>query len=206
MPTQTIAGVEFERYIQSAFRIAAGGTTIYIDPHRIPEGAPKADLVLITHEHFDHLDPEAIGTISKDDTVVIANAPCAVKLAGRGTVVSVREGDEVTERGVPVRAVAGYNDHHPRGFNVGYVLRLGGTTIFHGGDTGNVPEYAELGSIDVALVPIGGNYTMDEEDARDAVLAMKPKVAVPMHYGYATGGDPERFRALVGEAAQVVVL
>ena len=206
MAKQTIAGLEFERYIQSAFRIAGAGKTVYIDPHRLPAGQPKADLVLVTHEHGDHLDPGAIDAVRKDDTVVIANAPCAAKLAGKGIVVSVREGDEVTEQGIAVRAVPAYNGYHPRGFNVAYVLRMGDTAIFHGGDTDSVPEWAGLGPIDVALLPIGGTYTMDEEGALDAVRTMRPKVAVPMHYGYATAGDPEKFRSLVGDLAQVVVL
>ncbi len=205
--TTTIGSVEFERYIQSAFRVQSGDTVVYVDPHRLDAG-PPADLILITHEHFDHMDPNAINAVAADETVIVANAPCARQLEGKvkGRIVSVQEGDAVTEKGVEVRAVAGYNGHHPRGFNVGYVFRVGDQTVFHGGDTDRVPEMSSLGDIDVALLPIGGTYTMAEEEAAEAVRMIRPKTAIPMHYGYATGGDPQRFASLVGADATVVVL
>ena len=100
----------------------------------------------------------------------------------------------------------GYNNVHPRGHNVGFVFSLGGLTIYHAGDTGRVPEMASLGAIDVALLPIGGTYTMDEDQAAEAVKDIRPKVAIPMHYGYATGGDSRKFASRVGKAAEVVIL
>jgi len=180
---------------------------VYVDPHRL-EGGPTAVLILITHEHFDHMDAAAINAVAADDTVIVANAPCARQLQGKvkGTVVSIQEGDSVNEKGVPVRAVAGYNGFHPRGFNVGFVFSVGDQTIFHGGDTDRVPEMSNLGSVDVALLPIGGTYTMAEAEAAEAVRAIRPRVAIPMHYGYATGGDPQKFASLVGADAQVVIL
>jgi len=203
----TISGVQFERFIQSSFRIKSGDTAIYIDPHRVTSGE-TADLVLITHEHFDHMDPASIKVVEGPETVVVANAPCARQLQGKvkARIVSIEEGQSVTEKGVQVRAVPGYNDIHRRGFNVGFVFDLGGLTIYHAGDTGRVPEMTDLGAIDVALLPIGGTYTMDEKEAAEAVKDIRPKVAVPMHYGYATGGDPHKFASLVGKAAEVVIL
>ena len=203
----TISGVQFERFIQSSFRIKSGDTVVYIDPHRMTSG-DTADLVLITHEHFDHMDPASIKTVEGPDTVVVANAPCAPQLQGKvkARIVGIEEGQSVSEKGVEVRAVPGYNDIHRRGYNVGFVFSLGGLTIYHAGDTGHVPEMAGLGAIDVALLPIGGTYTMDEKEAADAVKDVRPKVVVPMHYGYATGGDPHKFASLVGNTAEVVIL
>lgn len=205
--TTTIGSVEIERYVQSAFRVQSGDTVVYVDPHRL-DGGPPAGLILITHEHFDHMDPNAIAAVATNDTVVVANAPCAHQLQGKvkGRIVSVQEGDTVTEKGVEVRAVAGYNGHHPRGFNVGFVFLLGDQTVFHAGDTDRVPEMSSLGEIDVALLPIGGTYTMAEAEAAEAVRMIRPRVVIPMHYGYATGGDPEKFASLVGPDAAVVIL
>src|SRR3989337_2257757 len=106
--TTTIGSVEFERYIQSAFRLQSGDTVVYVDPHPL-DGGPPAGLILITHEHFDHMDPGAINTIATDDTVIVANAPCARQLQGKvkGRVVSAQEGDTVTEKGGELRAGAG---------------------------------------------------------------------------------------------------
>src|SRR3972149_5639301 len=105
--TTTIGSVEFERYIQSAFRLQSGDTIVYVDPHRL-DGGPPAALILITHEHFDHMDPNAIAAVATDDTVIVANAPCARQLQGKvkGRVVPVQEGDMVTEKDVEGRAVA----------------------------------------------------------------------------------------------------
>ncbi len=205
--TTTIGKVEFERYIQSAFRIQSGDTVVYADPHRI-EGGPPADLILVTHEHFDHLDVNAINALAKDDTVVVINAHCAGQLQGKtkARIMPIKEGDTLTEKGVEVKAVAGYNGYHPRGFNLGYVFKVGDQTIYHAGDTDRVPEMANLGPLDVALLPIGGTYTMAEAEAAEAARIIQPKVVIPMHYGYATGGDPQRFASLIGSDCLVVVL
>ena len=207
MPTTTIGSVEFERYIQSAFRIQSGDTVVYVDPHRIDQG-PQADLILVTHEHFDHMDPNAINALDQPDTVIVAGERVASELSGRvsGKVVAVQEGATTAHKGIEVKAVAGYNSYHPRGFNLGYVFRVGDQTIYHAGDTGRVPEMADLGPIDVALLPIGGTYTMNEEEAAEAVRMIRPKVTIPMHYGYATAGDPQKFASLVGAESLVVVL
>ncbi|MBI2871791.1 MAG: MBL fold metallo-hydrolase [Chloroflexi bacterium] len=216
MPSSAVIdGILFTRFVQATFSIQGSGRIVYLDPHKLTVravGADRADLVLVTHPHFDHMDPEAIQMCGKQDTVVVANAPCAKELQGKvPNVVSIREGESTTQKGVDLRAVPGYNTHHKRTraeqFNVGFVFTLAGKTIYHAGDTGKVPEMAKLGAIDVALVPIGGIYTMDEAEAAEAVRDMiKPRHVIPMHYGYATGGDPEKFRTLVGNAAQVHVL
>jgi L-ascorbate metabolism protein UlaG (beta-lactamase superfamily) len=202
----TVNGVHLEWFVQSGVRIAAEAV-LYVDPHAIRRGE-KADLVLITHDHFDHLDVASINAVANDDTVIVANACCVPQLEGNVAtrVVPIEEGQTVSEKGVDVRAVAGYNYIHPRGSNLGFVFSLGGQTIYHAGDTDHVPEMASLGNVDIALLPIGGTYTMDEQEAAEAVMVIQPKVVIPIHYGYGTGGDPQKFASLVGAAARVVIL
>jgi L-ascorbate metabolism protein UlaG (beta-lactamase superfamily) len=202
----TVNGVHLEWFVQSGVRIA-GEAVLYVDPHAIRRGE-KADLVLITHDHFDHLDVASINAVANDDTVIVANACCVPQLEGNVAtrVVPIEEGQTVSEKGVDVRAVAGYNYIHPRGSNLGFVFSLGGQTIYHAGDTDHVPEMASLGNVDIALLPIGGTYTMDEQEAAEAVMVIQPKVVIPIHYGYGTGGDPQKFASLVGAAARVVIL
>lgn len=202
----TINGVHFEWFVQSGVCIR-GNAVLYVDPHLI-RGGEKADLILITHDHFDHLDIGAINAVAKDDTVIVANACCVPRLQGKvaGRVMPIEEGQTVSEKGVDVRAVAGYNYIHPRGSNVGFIFNLRGQTIYHSGDTDYIPEMAILGSIDIALLPIGGTYTMDEQEAAEAVKVIRPKAVIPIHYGYGTGGDPYEFALLVGAAARVMIL
>jgi L-ascorbate metabolism protein UlaG (beta-lactamase superfamily) len=196
--------IEFERIIQSSFCIKAGGLVVYVDPHRV-SGGEKADLIFVSHDHFDHLDPSAIATVQKADTVIVTNGPCARRLEGKGNIVSIEEGQTVTEKGVEITAVPAYNSFHPRGDSIGFVFTLAGKRIYHAGDTNLVPEMAELGPVDVALIPIGGTYTMDEPEAAEAVKTIRPKTVIPMHYGYATGGDPKKFASLVEDTANVII-
>ena len=213
----TIDGLEFTRYVQASFKIKGGGLVVWVDPHRVGEnevGDDKADLVLVTHPHGEHMDPAALTACAKQETVLITNPVVWSQLQGRlgdrfADVATIRAGESTERRGVPVQAVAGYNQHHPKdqGFNTAFVFTVGGKRIFHGGDTDAVPEFGGLGAVDIALYPIGGTYTSDEADAATAIRDLiKPRVAIPMHYGYATGGDPNRFKELVGDAAKVHIL
>lgn len=213
----TIDGIEFTRYVQASFKIKGGGLVIWVDPHRVSEnevGNDKADLVLITHPHGDHMDPAAIAACSRPDTILITNptvwADLQSKLSAQpAEVVTIRAGESTERRGVPVQAVAGYNQHHPKdqGFNTAFCFTVDGKRIFHGGDTNSVPEFGSLGPVDIALYPIGGTYTSDEADAAAAITDLiKPKAAIPMHYGYATAGDPQKFKELVDGAADVYIL
>ncbi|MBI2165924.1 MAG: MBL fold metallo-hydrolase [Chloroflexi bacterium] len=212
----TIDGLELTRYVQASFKVKGGGLVVFVDPHRITDkevGAEKADIILSTHPHGDHMDPAAMKACAKADTIIVTNPAVAAQLPAdvksKWKVVAIRAGESTTQKGVFIKAVAGYNQYHPKeqGFNTGFVFTLGGKTLFHGGDTGKCPEMGQMGKVDIALVPIGGTYTMDEKEAAEAVREwIKPKWAIPMHYGYATGGDPEKFKSLVGPGVTVQVL
>lgn len=189
--------------------------TIYIDPFQVKKGE-VADLILITHDHYDHCDPGSISTLRNsavEGAVVVTNKACAAKL--RAVAEDIRilaAGETLTVRGLEIKAVPAYNigkEFHPRAAGgLGFIIEVGGVKIYQAGDTDKIPEMSELGPIDVALLPIGGTYTMDEAEAAAAVRLIKPKVAIPMHYGSAViaAGDPEKFRGLVGEEAEVRVL
>ena len=178
----------FTWFRQSAMRWTGDGLTVYIDPWGTSPDDPPADVILITHAHHDHLQPTEIARLSTPGTKLVAPADVAAGLAGDVTAVAPGERHEVG--GVRFETVPAYNvaeerlDMHPKANAwVGYVLELDGHTYYHAGDTDALPELEAL-ETDVAMVPIGGTYTMDWEEAADFVKAMTPKVAVPMHYGF----------------------
>ncbi len=166
--------------------------TIYIDPFgKLADYSklPKADLILITHEHQDHLDPAAISQVRTPETKIVLTAACAEKVSG-GTVM--KNGDTLTVLGVPIEAVPAYNivhtrdngqPFHPKGRGNGYVLTFGDKRVYIAGDTENTPEMKALKSIDIAFLPMNLPYTMTPEMVADAVRAFKPKILYPYHYG-----------------------
>jgi L-ascorbate metabolism protein UlaG (beta-lactamase superfamily) len=193
----------------AGFRIEAPGATVYIDPYRVPAGAPKADLILVTHGHYDHFSPQDVERLSHDDTWLIAPAPVAERTAGRVASIAPGEGIEVEHlHGVDVAAVAAYNTSkrdsdgrafHPREAGwVGFDLGIRGERLYHSGDTDVIPEMDAVVGVDVALLPVSGTYVMTVPEAVEAARRIQPRVAVPMHWGSHLGArsDAEAFAEL----------
>jgi L-ascorbate metabolism protein UlaG (beta-lactamase superfamily) len=162
------------------------GKVIHVDPvsmYADYSTLPKADLVLITHEHGDHLDPKAIQAISTAATVVIVN-PGSAKALPNATVM--KNGETKTLAGVNIEAVPAYNlekAFHPKGNGNGYVLTFGDKRVYVAGDTENVPELKTLKNIDVAFLPMNLPFTMTPEQVADLARAIHPKILYPYHFG-----------------------
>lgn len=188
--------------------LLAGPPVIYIDPWKLQGDLPAADLVLVTHDHFDHCSPEDVAKISKAETVVIANPAAAQKLAGARVL---QPGETLTVGDVTVTAVPAYNTNkfrspgqpfHPKDAQGnGYVIEVGGETLYHAGDTDHIPEMATL-DVTVALLPVSGTYVMTAAEAAEAAKAIRADVFVPMHYGDIVGGEADvaQFRSLCEQA------
>jgi L-ascorbate metabolism protein UlaG (beta-lactamase superfamily) len=197
----------FTWYRQSAYLWKGDGLNVYIDPWGVT-GDPPADVIFITHAHFDHYNPDDFEKVRRGGTKVVAPRDIALELSG--DVTAVAPGDSIDVEGIKGRAVPAYNvvedrlENHPRANNwVGYILDLGGTTYFHAGDTDHTSELDEV-KADVAFLPIGGTYTMTAAEAGELAKVISPQAAVPMHYGFVVGtpADAETFRR---EAAPVEV-
>jgi L-ascorbate metabolism protein UlaG (beta-lactamase superfamily) len=168
------------------------GTVIHVDPvgyYANYDSLPAADLILVTHQHGDHLDAKSIGKITTAATVLYINRAGFEQL-GQGKVLA--NGDHAEYRGIGIDAVPAYNlvhkrDNgeffHPRGMGNGYVLNFNGTRVYIAGDTENVPEMAGLAGVDVAFLPMNLPYTMTPEMNAAAVRMIEPKIYYPYHYG-----------------------
>lgn len=169
-----------------------GGKTIHVDPYGDVAdygSLPKADLVLVTHDHFDHLDPKALKAIRKPGTVIVASASCAAKLSG---AVIMANGETRPVLGLTVTAVAAYNiahkrpdgqPFHPKGAGNGYIVAFGDKKVYIAGDTEDTPEMKALRGIDVAFLPVDLPYTMSPEQAAAAARAFRPALLYPYHTG-----------------------
>lgn len=183
-----------EPLIHASVRIIFDGKEIEVDPvgklgDRVTDYSqfPKADIILVTHEHHDHLDPEAIKTLSKADTLVIAN-PRSAEILGYGKVM--KNGDILNpDAGIGIEAVPAYNttpdrlQFHPKGRDNGYILTLDGLCIYVAGDTEVIPEMETFKDIDVAFLPCNLPYTMTPDQLIEAARIIHPKVVYPYHYG-----------------------
>lgn len=182
----------------ASWKLKAGGKTIYLDPYQ-GEYDEEADLILSSHSHTDHCEPSKVNMVKGEETVIIAPADCAEKIGA--PVKSLKPGEKATYGEVTIEAVEAYNykrfrspgnPFHPKGLGVGYLVRAEGKTIYHVGDSDFIPEMKEIKDVDLLLIPSGGTYTMDNEDAAEAIVAMHPKVAVPMHIWDTDPGELKR--------------
>jgi len=189
------------------FRIDAS-KTVYVDPFQIA-GGPTADIILITHEHYDHCSAEDVAKISGKETVIVTEKKSAQKLSG--DVRSVTPGESVAVKGVRIEAVPSYNidkTFHPKENRwLGFLVEIDGVRIYHAGDTDFIPEMKDI-QADIALLPVSGTYVMTAEEAVQAALAIGPKIAVPMHYGAIVGDDSDAktFASALKGKMDVVVL
>jgi L-ascorbate metabolism protein UlaG (beta-lactamase superfamily) len=202
------AGYAQKKYQEDVFKTAGGdlkitfighgtlmltyaGKVIHVDPVSMYANyatLPKADLILVTHEHGDHLDMTAIQAVSKPNTEII-NSTSAAAILVNGTVM--KNGETKTAAGIKIEAVPAYNPgkpFHPKGSGNGYVLTLGNMRVYIAGDTENVPEIKALKNIDVAFLPMNLPFTMTPEQVADVAKTMMPKVLYPYHFGDTNAG------------------
>ena len=185
----------------SGFHIGVGRASIYIDPYRIQSDEPRADLILITHQHYDHFSIQDLERVRKDDTHVIAPPAVAERL--EGNVHSLRAGEvlETGVYGVDVRAVPAYNTSkrdgegrpfHPREAGcLGYEVNVRGERLYHAGDTDVIPEMDWVVGAEVALLPVSGVHVMSALEAAEAARRIQPTVAVPMPWGGHIGSEKD---------------
>lgn len=189
------------------FRIDAE-KTVYFDPYQI-EGGPVADLILISHEHFDHCSPEDVAKIQAPETVIVTEKDSAKKLTGD---IRILKPGEILDLGdVKIEAVPSYNtdkDFHPRKNGwLGFIVELEGVKVYHAGDADFIPEMKDF-DVDIALLPVSGTYVMTADQAVKAALAINPKLAIPMHYGAIVGdvADALNFKKELEGKVEVSIL
>lgn len=164
---------------------------IYVDPWKLIKDTPKADLILVTHPHYDHFSPDDILKISKNETVLIGPRD-TVKKIKIGEKREILPGEEVDIGWVKIKGVPSYNinkNFHPKSNHwLGFIIEIAGEKIYIAGDTDFIPEMKDL-TADIAIVPVGGTYTMNAEEAANAINSIKPKIAIPIHYGEIVGSE-----------------
>jgi len=193
--------VELKWINHASFRISTAEDVLYVDPWKLSDQPHDADVVFVSHSHHDHCSPEDLAKVSKDTTTVIAPAETVSKLHSAS---AVDPGQHMTIRGITIEAVAAYNigkAFHPRSNQwCGAVFTLDGKRIYYAGDTDIVPEMGDLRDVDLALLPVGGTYTLDAKEAAVACGQIGCKAAVPYHWGDIVGSsqDAEDFAAAAG--------
>lgn len=179
-------------YHHSAVRIDRENLNIYIDPWQIPASPVPADIILVTHDHFDHYSPADITQLSKDTTQLVV--PRSLIGQASAKAHALRPGETIQLGVVTVTAVAAYNlrkTFHPihQGW-LGYIIGIGNFRYYHAGDSDFTPEMRDVRA-DVAFLPVGGNYTMDATEAAQAARAIRPQFAIPIHWGKLVGEEKD---------------
>ena len=196
--------------------VDSDGFTVYIDPWTdLMDYEDEADVIVVTHDHFDHFDKKAIQQLKKRDTVLVCTSECAEDAPVDVETKVLEEGRSVKAKGIRFKGVPAYNNErfrspdepfHPRGQCFGVIFELDGKKFYHASDTDHIPEMSDLKNekINLAFLPAGGTYTMDQNDAVDAVKDIDPDRIVPIHYGFVDGttADPGKFEDWVNESTQ----
>lgn len=203
-----LLNLDFARIAHDTFRIA-GSKLVYTDPYKVKKN-DEADIVLLSHEHFDHLSREDLQKVIMPGTTIVASPLCKEGLSGvkvKG-IHFLDPGGKITVSKVEIEAVPAYNINkfrapgqafHPKGEKrLGFVFKMDGTTVYFAADTDFIPEMKSI-RCDIALLPVSGTYVMTAEEAAEAAQALNPKIAVPMHYGAIVGSeeDAKKFKSLV---------
>jgi len=199
--------VEIRWFGHASFRISDGENVIYIDPWKLPGEPHDADAIFVSHSHYDHCSRPDVDKASKLGTMIIAPADTIHKL---GATNAITPGESIPIKDIEVEAVAAYNigkTFHPRGHNwCGAVITIGPKRIYYAGDTDLIPQMSELRDVDVALLPVGGTYTMTAQEAADAVKAIGCKAAIPYHWGDVIGSEQDARDFAQAAACKVHVL
>lgn len=175
------------------------GKVIYIDPWQIKKGGEPANIILITHDHYDHCSAEDVKKIQNKDTIIVTISQCKGNLSGE--IIIAKPNEKITVQGIEISTVPAYNlnkPFHPKANgHLGFIVNLNKKLYYHAGDTDFIPEMEKV-KCDIALLPVSGTYVMTAEEAAKAVEKIKPALAIPMHYGSIVGSrkDAEQFKKL----------
>ena len=201
--------MEITWFKHASFKLFMKNRRIFIDPYQI-EDKDKADLILISHGHYDHFSRETFEMLRLDHTQFVTSTIVAGEIH---EAIGLAPGEIKQVEGITIEAVHAYNigkPYHPKGEGIGFMIEAENKRVYFAGDTDQIPEMDTI-KADIALVPVGGTYTMTARVAAAAVIAMKPKIAIPMHYGAGIVGsieDADVFKEIVeaGSETKVMVL